>query len=26
VHEHGLDLPASMYDAAKQGPVQSTHG
>ncbi len=25
VHEHGLDLPASMYDAAKRGPVQSTH-
>lgn len=26
VHEHGLDLPASMYDAVKRGPVQSTHG
>jgi pilus assembly protein CpaF len=26
VHEHGLDLPASMYDAAKRGPVQGTHG
>jgi pilus assembly protein CpaF len=26
VHEHGLDLPASMYDAAKRGPVQSSHG
>jgi pilus assembly protein CpaF len=26
VHEHGLDPPASMYDAAKQGPVQGTHG
>jgi len=26
VHEHGLDLPASMYDAAKHGPVQGTHG
>ena len=26
VHEHGLDLPASMYDAVKRGPIQSTHG
>ncbi len=26
VHEHGLDLPAAMYDAAKHGPVQGTHG
>lgn len=26
VHEHGLDLPPSMYDAAKHGPVQGTHG
>ena len=26
VHEHGLDLPASMYDAAKHGPVQGSHG
>jgi pilus assembly protein CpaF len=26
VHEHGLDLPASMYDAVKRGPVHSTHG
>jgi len=25
VHEHGMDIPASMYDAAKRGPVQ-THG
>ena len=26
VHEHGLDLPASMYDAAKRGPVPLEHG
>jgi len=26
VHEHGLDLPAAMYDAAKHGPVQGSHG
>jgi pilus assembly protein CpaF len=26
VHEHGLDLPPAMYDAAKRGPVQGTHG
>jgi pilus assembly protein CpaF len=26
VHEHGLDLPPAMYDAAKHGPVQGTHG
>jgi pilus assembly protein CpaF len=26
VHEHGLELPSAMYDAAKQGPVQGTHG
>ncbi len=26
VHEHGLDLPAAMYDAAKRAPVQGTHG
>ncbi len=26
VHEHGMDIPASMYDAAKRGAVQGTHG
>ena len=26
VHEHGMDLPASMYDAAKRGPVRAQHG
>ena len=26
VREHGLDLPASMYDAAKRGPVPLEHG
>ena len=26
VNEHGLDLPASMYDAVKRGPVHGTHG
>lgn len=26
VHEHGMDLPPAIYEAAKRGPIQSGHG
>jgi len=26
VHEHGMDLPPAIYEAAKRGPIQPGHG
>lgn len=26
IHEHGMDLPAAIYDAVRRGPIASAHG